>query len=87
MKSLKHTELNMLFTISSLSGSVEAHDALKLLSNDRAEWLSRMRQILLETGGHGRVLRSVAHMKASYGYKSTLAGDARKTATLFAVIA
>ena len=56
-------------------------EALKLDANNRTEWLSRMRKTLLEPGGHGRVLRSIAHMKASYGYKSALAGDARKAET------
>ncbi len=37
-----------------------------------------MRNTLLEPKGHGHVLRSIAHMKTSYGYKSALAVDAGK---------
>lgn len=53
-------------------------EALKLNSDERTAWLSRMRTTLLEPGGHGRILRSIAHMKAAYGYKSSLASEARK---------
>ena len=53
-------------------------EALKLDTDARSTWLSRMRKTLLEPNGHGRVLRSIAHMKATYRYKSSLAGDARK---------
>jgi hypothetical protein len=53
-------------------------DALKLEADARSAWLSRTRVLLLEPGGHGRVLRSIAQMKLTYGYKSTLAGDAKK---------
>lgn len=53
-------------------------DALKLEADARSAWLSRTRILLLEAGGHGRVLRSIAQMKLTYGYKSTLAADAKK---------
>lgn len=53
-------------------------DALKLDTNARSTWLARMRKVLLEPNGHGRVLRSIAHMKATYKYKSSMAVDARK---------
>lgn len=53
-------------------------EALRLESEARSMWLSRMRKTLLEPNGHGRVLRSIAHMKTSYGYKTALAGDANK---------
>ncbi len=53
-------------------------EALKLDSEDRSISLSRMRNTLLEPNGHGRVLRSIAHMKTTYGYKFALAVDAGK---------
>ena len=53
-------------------------EALKLDTDARSTWLTRMRKTLLEPGGHGRVLRSIAHMKATYKYKSSLAADAKK---------
>ena len=53
-------------------------DALKLDRESRADWLSRARGLLLEPGGHGRVLRSIAKMKSVHGYKSSLASDAEK---------
>lgn len=53
-------------------------EALKLDMDARSTWLTRMRKTLLEPGGHGRVLRSIAHMKATYKYKSSLAADAKK---------
>ena len=56
-------------------------EALKLDSDARDAWLSRMRTTLLEPGGHGRVLRSIAHMKTAYGFKSSLTSDAGKAET------
>jgi hypothetical protein len=53
-------------------------EALKLDADIRSTWLVRIRKLLLEPSGHGRVLRSIAHMKSTYGYKSSLASDARK---------
>jgi len=53
-------------------------DALKLEADARSTWLSRMRILLLEPNGHGRVLRSISHMTSTYGYKSSLASDAKK---------
>ncbi len=53
-------------------------DALKLEKESRADWLSRTRALLLEPGGHGRVLRSIAKMKSEHGYKSSHASDAEK---------
>jgi hypothetical protein len=46
-------------------------DALKFGSDNskRQTWLERMRKMLLEPGGHGRVMRSIAKMHDLYGYK------------------
>jgi hypothetical protein len=35
----------------------------------REDWLERMRKMLTEQGGHGRVMRSVSKMKRRYGIK------------------
>ena len=35
----------------------------------REDWLERMRKRMMETGGHGRVMRSVSKMKRLYGIK------------------
>jgi hypothetical protein len=43
---------------------------------DRTAWLEHVRRLLLEPGGHGRVLRSIGKMRQFYGYKSAHAGDA-----------
>lgn len=53
-------------------------DALKIGSEARSEWLSRMRKVLLEEGGHGRVLRSIAKMQSLHGYKKSHEDDATK---------
>lgn len=55
-------------------------DALKF-GNDktkRQEWLERTRKMLLEPGGHGRVLRSIAKMRELYGYTRAATSDAEK---------
>lgn len=44
----------------------------------RASWLEHIRGLLLEPGGHGRVLRSISKMRQLYGYKSSHANDACK---------
>ena len=55
-------------------------DALKFAGDKskRQAWLERSRKMLLETGGHGRVLRSMAKMRKLYGYKKSAAEDAEK---------
>ena len=53
-------------------------DALKVDSESRNDWLARTRITLLEVGGHGRVLRSIAKMKTLYGYKVSRADEAEK---------
>ena len=47
-------------------------NALRFGKNKQAreDWLSRMRKLLLEPDGWGRVMRSIAKMKAKYKYKS-----------------
>lgn len=42
----------------------------------RENWLSEMRKLLLEPGGWGRVMRSIAKMKSNYGYKRDKKKDA-----------
>ncbi|MCU0714416.1 MAG: hypothetical protein MUC43_20375 [Pirellula sp.] len=42
----------------------------------RHAWLERTRKMLLEPGGHGRVLRSIAKMREIYGYTRRMATDA-----------
>ncbi len=46
-------------------------DSLKLTAHKRSEWLSRMRTLLLEPGGGGCVMRSIAAMKKMYGLKKS----------------
>ncbi len=55
-------------------------DALKFGKDKskRASWLEHVRGLLLEPGGHGRVLRSIAKMRQLYQYKSSHAEDACK---------
>lgn len=55
-------------------------DALKFGKDKlkRASWLEHVRGLLLEPGGHGRVLRSIAKMRQSYTYKSSHADEAGK---------
>jgi hypothetical protein len=53
-------------------------DALKIDTNARTEWLKQSRKLLCEPGGWGRVLRSIAAMKALHGYSRALTEDARK---------
>ncbi|MCA9062372.1 MAG: hypothetical protein KDA96_04920 [Planctomycetaceae bacterium] len=42
-------------------------DALLLTSSQRTEWLKRVRKLLLEPGGWGRVMRSIAGMIQEHG--------------------
>ena len=44
----------------------------------RQEWLKRARWLLLQPGGHGRMLRSIAKMRTIYGYKASESEDAMK---------
>lgn len=53
-------------------------DALKLKADKRTEWLKRARSLLLEPGGHGRVLRSISSMKQQHGYKASATAEAEK---------
>jgi hypothetical protein len=55
-------------------------DALKLgrAKWKRQEWLEHARALLLEKGGHGRVLRSIAMMRKLYGFKQKATEDAEK---------
>lgn len=43
----------------------------------RQDWLQQMRKALLEPGGWGRVMRSIAKMKSKYKYKSVTAQQAK----------
>lgn len=52
-------------------------DALKL-SGERQAWLERVRWLLLQPGGHGRVLRSIARMRDLHGFKASGEKDAAK---------
>lgn len=45
-------------------------DALLLTSSQRTEWLKRVRKLLLEPGGWGRVMRSIAGMIQEHGMNS-----------------
>ena len=58
-------------------------DALKFAGehSKRQAWLERVRKMLLEPGGHGRVLRSIAIMREQYGYKKSAAEVAEKAET------
>lgn len=53
-------------------------DALRVDDAKRQQWLERVRSLLLEPGGCGRVLRSIAKMRKLYGYKRSHADDAKK---------
>ena len=44
-------------------------DALVLTSSQRTQWLKRVRKLLLEPGGWGRVMRSIAGMLQEHGIK------------------
>ena len=44
-------------------------DALLLTSSQRTEWLKRVRKLLLEPGGWGRVMRSIAGMAQEHSIK------------------
>jgi hypothetical protein len=54
-------------------------NALKFGKNKqgRADWLRDMRKLLLQPGGWGRVMRSIAKMKAKYKYKAHKSQDAK----------
>jgi len=43
----------------------------------RQDWLQQMRKLLLEPGGWGRVMRSIAKMKSTHKYKSVTAQQAQ----------
>lgn len=55
-------------------------DALKLGKDTakRRSWLEHVRGLLLEPGGHGRVLRSIAKMRELYGIKASGSEEATK---------
>ena len=55
-------------------------DALNFAGGDskRQAWLERVRKMLLEPGGHGRVMRSIAKMRELYGNKSVVREQAVK---------
>ena len=53
-------------------------DALKLSADKRSQWLGHARGLLLEPGGHGRVLRSISSMEQLYGYKKSAAKEANE---------
>ncbi len=55
-------------------------DALKFGKDQtkRKEWLEHARWLLLQPGGHGRMLRSIAAMRKLYGYKKSTCEDAGK---------
>ncbi|QDV40653.1 hypothetical protein Enr13x_36700 [Stieleria neptunia] len=55
-------------------------DALKLGKDKtkRIEWLEHARWLLLQPGGHGRVLRSIAKMRELYCYKASATDEAEK---------
>jgi hypothetical protein len=55
-------------------------DALKFGrgKSKREDWLKHVRNLLKQPGGHGRVLRSIAKMRALYGYTSTGRAEAEK---------
>jgi len=54
-------------------------NALKFGKNPqhRQDWLQQMRKLLLEPGGWGRVMRSIAKMKSKYKYKLVTAQQAK----------
>lgn len=55
-------------------------DALKfgIEGSKRQAWLERTRKLLLEPGGHGRVMRSIAKMRELYDCKSAVRDQAVK---------
>ncbi|MEX1027877.1 MAG: hypothetical protein WD049_07710, partial [Candidatus Paceibacterota bacterium] len=55
-------------------------DALKLGKDKakRKQWLEHARWLLLQPGGHGRMLRSIAKMRELYKYKASKKEDAVK---------
>lgn len=55
-------------------------DALKFGNDEvkRKQWLEHARWLLLQPGGHGRMLRSIAEMKKLLGYKTTVRVEAGK---------
>lgn len=55
-------------------------DALKLGKDaaKKKEWLEHARWLLLQPGGHGRMLRSIASMRELHGYKASAKNDAKK---------
>lgn len=53
-------------------------DALLLTTSQRTEWLKRVRKRLLEPGGWGRVMRSIAGMQKQHGVNPDSADDAQK---------
>lgn len=44
----------------------------------RRDWLERVRKLLLEPGGHGRVMRSISRMAKLHGVKSSQSDQFRK---------
>ena len=53
-------------------------DALNIPRDDRAEWSKSARKLLLEPGGWGRVMRSIAKMKELHGCLKSKEDDAHK---------
>ena len=53
-------------------------DALRLTSSQRTDWLKRVRQLLLEPGGWGRVMRSIAGMIQEHGLHPAAEDDVEK---------
>ena len=53
-------------------------DALAISKERRAEWSKSARKLLLEPGGWGRVMRSIAKMRQLHGYLKSKADDADK---------
>lgn len=55
-------------------------DAIKFPggSQERQKWLHRMQSLLLDEGGHGRVLRSIAAQRNQHGYSKHKADDAHE---------
>ena len=53
-------------------------DSLKLSTQQRSEWLGRVRKLLLAEGGWGRVMRSIAKMEEIYGVKKAACEESEK---------
>ncbi len=53
-------------------------EALNIDAAARSAWSERVRKLLLQPGGWGRAMRSVAKMKLLHGYLPSKADDARK---------